>query len=229
MIHSLLQLWSCCGYSSWRGRVSLLWGSALNPPARILYLIKLVTYGFGILTLAYVGWVLAGAAVYQYRSREALTHLRGQYPNRSPEGSGSMRAPALGSVLADLDIPRIGLSVMVTEGTDESRLRLGAGHLVGSALPGEVGNVVVAAHRDTFFRSLRDIRAGDLVDLTSPEGTYHYRVEWTSVVSPTDTQALDSTPAAALTLVTCYPFSYIGPAPERFVVRASIVSTEPRH
>ncbi len=204
-----------------------LWGSHLTPPARILFRFKVVSWGFGILALAYVGWALAQAAVYQSRSREALTHLQEQRLSRSPGGlTGLMRAPAMGSVLAELDIPRIGLSVMVTEGTDETRLRLGAGHLIGSALPGEAGNVVVAAHRDTFFRSLRDIRAGDLIDLTSPEGTYHYRVEWARVVSPTDTQALDSTPAASLTLVTCYPFSYIGSAPKRFVVRASILEGE---
>jgi len=220
MMHTLPQLWIRSSYSSWRDRLPRLWGSNLDPPARISHRVKLVSWGFGILALAYVGWVLAGTALYQFRAREALTHLREQHFSRPLRGS--VPAPALGSVLGDLDIPRIGLSVMVSEGTDETRLRLGAGHQVGSALPGEAGNVVVAAHRDTFFRSLRNIQAGDLIDLTSPEGTYHYRVEWTRVVSPRDTHALDSTPAAALTLVTCYPFSYIGSAPERFVVRASL-------
>ncbi|HMD98380.1 MAG TPA: class D sortase [Terriglobia bacterium] len=201
-----------------------LWGSHLTPPARILYRVKLVSWGFGILALAYVGWVVAGAAVYQFRSRETLTHLQEQRHSRLPGGpTGSMRAPAIGSVLADLDIPRIGLSVMVTEGTDETRLRLGAGHLTGSGFPGKAGNVVIAGHRDTFFRSLRSVRVGDEIDLTALEGTYRYRVEWTRVVSPTDTQALDSTPAASLTLVTCYPFSYIGSAGKRFVVRAPIL------
>jgi sortase A len=120
-----------------------------------------------------------------------------------------MSTPSTGSLLAGLDIPRIGLSVMVVEGTDEHMLRLGAGHLVGTALPGEAGNVVIAAHRDTFFRSLRKVRLGDIVDLTTPEGTYHYRVDWTRVVASAETKALGPTPQAALTLVTCYPFSYI--------------------
>ena len=132
-------------------------------------------------------------------------------------------------MLADLEIPRIGLSVMVVEGTDEEvlLLRHGAGHLPGSGLPGETGNVVIAAHRDTFFRSLRNVQVGDTIDLTSPQGTYHYRVDWTRVVASAETKALDPTPQAALTLVTCYPFSYIGPAPDRFVVRASMYEDEP--
>ena len=97
-------------------------------------------------------------------------------------------------MLADLEIPRIGLSVMVAEGTDEEVLRLGAGHLSGSGLPGETGNVVIAAHRDTFFRSLRNVQVGDTIDLTSPQGTHHYRVDWTRVVAPAETKALDPTP-----------------------------------
>jgi len=115
---------------------------------------------------------------------------------------------------------------MVTEGTDDQVLRLGAGHLAGSGFPGKAGNVVIAGHRDTFFRSLRNVRVGDEIELTSPDGTYHYQVKWTRVVSPTDTQALDATPTPALTLVTCYPFSYIGSAPERFVVRASLTAPQ---
>ena len=99
-------------------------------------------------------------------------------------------------MLADLEIPRIGLSVMVVEGTDEEvlLLRHGAGHLPGSGLPGETGNVVIAAHRDTFFRSLRNVQVGDTIDLTSPQGTHHYRVDWTRVVAPAETKALDPTP-----------------------------------
>jgi sortase A len=129
-------------------------------------------------------------------------------------------------VFADLEIPRIGLSVMVVEGTDEDVLGLGAGHLSGSGLPGGTGNVVIAAHRDTFFRSLRNIQVGDTIDLISPEETYHYQVDWTRVVASAETKALDPTPQAALTLVTCYPFSYIGSAPDRFVVRASMSEGE---
>lgn len=125
-------------------------------------------------------------------------------------------------MLADLDIRRIGLSVVVVEGTDEHALRLAAGHLVGSGLPGESGNVVIAAHCDTFFASLRNVRVGDTIDLTSPEGTYHFRVDWTRIVEAIDSQALDPTPRPVLTLITCYPFSYLGSAPDCFVVRTSM-------
>ena len=128
--------------------------------------------------------------------------------------------PAEGSPLADLQIPRIGLSVMVLEGTGARTLRLGAGHESGTPLPGADGNVVLAAHRDTFFRSLREIRVGDLVKLDSPGGTFDYQVIWTRVVPPEDTDSLEPSQTPILTLVTCYPFYYIGPAPERFVVRA---------
>jgi sortase A len=188
--------------------------------ARLLRAVKLVGWGFGILALAYCMWVVAVAALYQSSSREALQHLREQHPR--PWSSHSKSRPGVGSVLADLDIPRIGLSVMVVEGTDEHALRLGAGHLVGSGLPGEPGNVVIAAHRDTFFRSLRNIRVGDTIDLAVPEGTYSYQVDWTRVVEAADSHALDPTARRALTLITCYPFSYLGSAPDRFVVRASI-------
>jgi len=216
-MRSLFQSGNGLGFSVGHGSVRLLRASSSSAPAHLLYGIKVVCWGLGILALAYVGWVMGDAAVRQARSRETLAHLEEQ-----PFSKGSIRAPAHGFLLADLDIPRIGLSVMVTEGTDEKTLRVGAGHLAGSGFPGGAGNVVIAGHRDTFFRPLRNIRVGDLIDLTSPEGTYQYRVEWTRVVPPTDTQALDSTSTPALTLVTCYPFSYIGPAPERFVVRASL-------
>ena len=122
--------------------------------------------------------------------------------------------------MAALDSSRIGLSVMVLEGTDEHTLGLGAGHMPGSGVPGKVGNVVIAGHRDTFFRPLRGIRPGDSIELTSPEGTYQYRVNWTRVVAPNDTRLLKPTGQEVLTLVTCYPFSYIGSAPHRLVVRA---------
>jgi len=193
--------------------------------ARLLNGVKLVCWGFGVLALAYCAWVVVGAAKYQFRSRETLQRLRSQHLRSS--SSPSTSRPARGSVLADLEIPRIGLSVMVVEGTDEEVLRLGAGHLPGSGLPGRTGNVVVAGHRDTFFRSLRNVQVGDTIDLTSPQGTYHYRVDWTRVVASAETKALDPTPQAALTLVTCYPFSYIGSAPDRFVVRASMSEDEP--
>ncbi|MBI4164380.1 MAG: class D sortase [Acidobacteria bacterium] len=128
-------------------------------------------------------------------------------------------------MLASLDSPRIGLSVMVLEGMDKRTLRVGAGHLPGSALPGQDGNVVIAGHRDTFFRPLRGIKVGDEINLTSPEGQYRYQILWSRVVPPNETQALEPTSDASLTLVTCYPFAFVGPAPNRLVIRAARVET----
>jgi sortase A len=123
-----------------------------------------------------------------------------------------------------LEIPRLGLAAIVEEGVDQRTLRHAAGHLPGTALPGEAGNVVVAGHRDTFFRPLRDVRAGDALRFVTPEGTFEYAVVALDVVSPTATDVLAQGPRAEATLITCYPFGYVGPAPQRFVVRAALAA-----
>ena len=111
-------------------------------------------------------------------------------------------------------------------GSDAKTLRLAVGHIPGTALPGEVGNVGLAGHRDTFFRRLRDIEPDDLIRILTPDGTYAYRVERTDIVTPADVWVLDPTSEPTLTLITCYPFTFIGSAPERFVVRA-VLTTPP--
>ena len=126
----------------------------------------------------------------------------------------------MGSAIGRLEIPRIGLSVVVLEGSDSDTLRLGVGRLQNSSLPGEPGNVVLAGHRDTFFRALRTIRQGDQIAVRTEYGTFPYKVDWTRVVNPTDVEVLQPTPQPSLTLVTCYPFYYVGAAPQRFIVRA---------
>ncbi len=128
--------------------------------------------------------------------------------------------PMAGDVVGKLEIPRLRLSTVVFEGADNSVLARGAGHLPGSALPGDRGNTVFAAHRDTFFAPLRRIRMGDVVRVETPGKTSDYVVESARVVEPDEVDVLRPTSEAALTLITCYPFRYIGPAPERFVVRA---------
>ena len=117
-------------------------------------------------------------------------------------------------------MPRVGLSAVVVEGAGRQMLKLGPGHVRGTALPGEGGNVGLAGHRDTFFRPLRFIRKGDLVDLITAQGEYRYQVSWTMIVVPEDVWVLDSTGRESVTLITCYPFDFVGPAPKRFVVRA---------
>jgi len=132
--------------------------------------------------------------------------------------------PAPETNVSRLEIPRLGLDVMVREGVASRTLRIGAGHVPGTASAGEVGNVVIAAHRDTFFRELRKIRADDTVVLETLQGAYQYSVEWTRVVEPSDREALAASNDPMLTLVTCYPFYYVGPAPQRFIVRARRVT-----
>jgi sortase A len=132
----------------------------------------------------------------------------------------STAAPSPGDVVGRLEIPRLSVSTVVFEGADQDVLERGAGHLPGSALPGNRGNTVLAAHRDTFFRPLRGIRIGDVVKIHTPPQDSVYIVESARVVEPDEVDVLKPTPEPALTLITCYPFRYIGPAPERFVVRA---------
>jgi sortase A len=122
--------------------------------------------------------------------------------------------------LAVLRIPRLRLEVAVLPGTDDRTLDRGVGHIDGTAMPGADGNAGMAGHRDGFFRGLKDIAKGDLIELETAEGKDIYRVERTWVVDPDTVSVLDPTPTRALTLVTCYPFYFVGPAPQRFIVRA---------
>ena len=128
--------------------------------------------------------------------------------------------------LAVLEIPRLGLRVAVLEGTDEVTLNRGLGHIGGTPLPGQGGNVGISGHRDGFFRCLKDIRVGDRIRLVLPAEAEVYEVVGTRVVAPTEVSVLAPTPGPTLTLVTCYPFYYVGSAPERFIVTAG-PPTEP--
>jgi len=124
------------------------------------------------------------------------------------------------AVVGVLRIPVIELEVPISYGTDETVLRRGAGLIPGTATPGSQGNVAIAAHRDTFFRGLKDVAVGDLIELDTLERMRTYRVTALSVVEPTDVQVLADTGEPVLTLVTCYPFYFVGHAPQRFIVRA---------
>jgi sortase A len=122
--------------------------------------------------------------------------------------------------VAVLRIPKIALEVAVLRGTDDRTLDRAVGHIEDTAEPGTDGNSGIAGHRDGFFRGLKDIAPGDTIELQTLEGTERYRVERTWVVAPEDVSVLDPTAMRALTLVTCYPFYFSGPAPQRFIVRA---------
>ena len=196
----------------------------------------------GILMLSYVGLALLDAKLYQayenWRFRQALKgmgsgeslHLPPLPPalpeanHRRPE---SLRiAAGLGSPLGLIEISAIGLEVMILEGTDDGVLRRAVGHIPGTSLPGQHGNVAIAGHRDTFFRPLRKIRKNDEITLTTLNGSYRYRVDSTQVIEPEDTRVLADSDEAILTLVTCYPFYFVGSAPKRFIVRAHRVPVE---
>jgi len=122
--------------------------------------------------------------------------------------------------LAILRIPRLKLEVPVYDGTSDLVLDLAAGRIEDTALPGTVGNVGIAAHRDGFFRVLKDIKEGDALVLDTPVALEQYRVEWIRITTPDDVSVIDPTPSRAVTLVGCYPFYHNGPAPQRFIVRA---------
>lgn len=125
-----------------------------------------------------------------------------------------------GSLVGRLAVPRLHLRAMVREGDGDGTLSLSLGHIPGTAFPGQDGNVGVAGHRDTLFRGLQSIEKNDLIQFDTLRGSYAYRVESTSVVGPEYVNVLKPGPYAELTLVTCYPFRYVGPAPDRFIVKA---------
>lgn len=130
-------------------------------------------------------------------------------------------APDEGELIGRIKVPRLGVSAILMEGVGRKTLRRGAGHIPATAMPSEEeGNVGIAAHRDSFFRGLKDIREDDTIELTTLDGTFRYEVEWTKIVKPDDISVLAPTEDPALTLVTCYPFYYVGSAPKRFIVRA---------
>ena len=175
----------------------------------------------GIGLLAYVLGVFGYAQVYQ--AFESWKFDR----NRSGTGTAAGNSnedwswgPGEGDILGRLEIPKLGLSVMVLQGTEENTLAAGAGHVNESPLPGMPGNIAIAAHRDTFFRDLKDIQANDQIRLSTLNGNYDYKVHSTAVVDPDDTQVIASRGEDQLTLITCYPFYFVGTAPKRFIVYA---------
>lgn len=178
----------------------------------------------GIVSLGYFLAVTVETHLYQAvenRELDAILASAPSTPGSAPAPAVSLpRMPTPGSTVGRIEIPRLGVSAVIRAGIDARTLRLAVGHIPGTSLPGEAGNVGLAGHRDTFFRRLRDIRAFDEIRLVTPSGTYSFEVEATRVVKPTATWVLHATDVSMLTLVTCYPFTYVGSAPDRFIVRA---------
>jgi sortase A len=136
----------------------------------------------------------------------------------------SVSRPSGRTTVGMIEIPAVGLATKVLEGSDASTLRVAVGHIPGTALPGPTGNVGLAGHRNTYFRSLRYIRTGDEIRFSTVVGTFKYRVVSLSVVLPNAIEVLNETRLPTLTLVTCYPFDFVGAAPRRLIVHAEIVA-----
>ena len=128
-----------------------------------------------------------------------------------------------GDTLAVLRIPAHDIEVAVFDSVGEVALNRGSGHVDGTALPGEDGNIAIAGHRDGFFRGLKDITLGDEIELTSLAGVQNFRVSGIDIVDPLNVSVLDPTDDTVITLITCFPFYYLGAAPDRFIVRATLV------
>jgi sortase A len=205
-------------------KVTVHWSSS-----RKHRLFRYAQNAFAILGCAALGFCAfayfdAGAfQVYERWRLDKALHLPVQ-GRGGPTGTDSIPSLRLvtkeGYPLGRIEVPRLALSLMVTEGIKPRNLRLAAGHIPGTAFPDEPGNVGIAGHRDMFFRKLREIREGDIIIFTTLAGSPKYSVEWTRVVKPKDVDVLDASSQPVLTLVTCYPFYFAGPAPDRFIVRA---------
>ena len=199
-----------------------------------------VFFTIGFLAVSYVSFTLLDSSLFQayqsWRFEQAAKsmqtpmggaeHLRPRILPADSEGADHTGVESLNlagrvsSPLGRIEISSIGLSAMILEGTDDGTLRRAVGHIPGTPLPGRSGNVAIAGHRDTFFRPLRNVRKDDEIKLTTLNGSYLYRVDSTRVVEPENIQVLEASDEAILTLVTCYPFNFVGSSPKRFIVRA---------
>jgi sortase A len=173
--------------------------------------------------------VVAGRAYYYSQlgvpQPTRITELPGESPGAAAR---AVSAPAPGAWIARLEATSVALSATVLEGSDAGTLSRAAGHIEDTAFPGERGNIGIAGHRDTVFRRLGRLHIGDHLTLTTSGHVFHYRVSGTQIVGPEDVYVLDPTDRPVITLVTCYPFEFIGHAPRRFIVRADLVGEEAR-
>jgi len=181
----------------------------------------------GFCLLGYCAFTLATARYFQAQAREQLLKPSSEpavppAPSREPGTSTQNQSPGDrdSSVVGVVEIPRIQLSAAIAEGANSHVLRVAVGHVPGTALPWQSGNTALAAHRDTFFRRLGELHTGDAIRIRISGTEYVYSVTFTDVVKANETWVLQPATGDTLTLITCYPFHFVGPAPERFVVRA---------
>lgn len=175
----------------------------------VLRFAQFTLYAASIAMLSYCAFALLDARSFQQTEVIRFEEQRATKPVWDPTSIGR------------LEIPSLGVSTMIIEGTSHKTLRRGVGHISGTGLPGRPGNIGLSAHRDSFFRPLRNIKQNDIIQFSTPEADFRYRVISIKIVPPSDLTVLKPNGKEILTLVTCYPFYYVGPAPSRFIVRAA--------
>ncbi len=206
----------------------MMLGVAQNHLRRIVRWTQSALFAVGASMLAYCGFVLMDSWIFQRVESVRLERLLTDPRDAKVAARQDVPAPvpitppraAIDGLIGRIEIPRLGLTAMVIEGTSKTTLRRAVGHIPGTALPGQPGNVGISGHRDTFFRPLRNIEQNDIISLTTLLGEYRYRVVSTKIVGPNDVAVLKPNGNEILTLVTCHPFYFVGAAPNRFVVRA---------
>jgi sortase A len=202
-----------------RGRLDARESKDSNPLRhRLLPCIEYVCWSAGVLAITWVASASWSSVGYQSQQAKRLEILR--------QNPAEQRLARPGDPFGEISIPRLGFSAIIAEGVDERTLRHAVGHFPESSTPEERGTVALAGHRDTFFRSLADVRLHDLVILKTPHGKYQYEVVRTAVVGPQRVELIQSSAQSDLTLVTCFPFRYIGGAPQRFIVQAVRLPTQ---
>lgn len=189
-------------------------------------LVKILT-AFGVACLVVYGVATFRTWRYQREAKsevEQMVNVQERTPQVAEKPPQTEQPLAVGELIGRVDVPRLGLSAAVAEGDDERTLSKAVGHLPDTPLPWQrYGNVGLAAHRDGLFRRLEHVRLNDEVRLVTSRGEYHYRVTRTHIVDPDDVWVLAPTPHPTITLITCYPFAFIGNAPQRFIVQAELV------
>ena len=194
-----------------RSTLKRLWRAAISPLLVVM----------GAVLLVYVGSQY-GQMYFAQRRLERMWAQEQQQAKTSPHDSA---AKPVDDGLVRLEIPKIDLDSVVVEGTNHKALLLGPGHMKDTPEPGELGNAVISGHRDTFFRHIHELEKGDTILVRRAGQTYRYEVTRKQIVEPNDVSVLDPTPDSDMTLITCYPTYYVGPAPKRLVVFTHLVGS----
>ena len=186
-----------------------------------------LSIGAGLLLIAIYlvptvyGTVMAHLALAQFRASGHANRLWDSARIRAYQRSLAVSFPAPEAILR---VPKASIEVPILEGTDDLILNRGVGHIAGTSLPGQPGNIAITGHRDGFFRGLKDITTGDTIEVVRHNQTDKYLVRNIKIVLPSDTSVLKQTDDSTLTLITCYPFYYVGSAPQRYIIQASLIT-----